>query len=420
GDIQPCVALGKGLADAGYEVRVVTMANFEPMVRQHGLEFFLMEGDAEALVKDMLRQMDGKGLQFVRMYRGILRTFGAISRSYHKAFSAEALRDSDAMLSQLPGGFYSYDLAEALQIPYIALSVIPQEPTRAWPVPVLPTRASLGQWYNRQTFRFTNLVGWQPFRAPINRFRAELGLKPASFLWGNTLRIGRERVPVIQGFSEQVVPTPPEWGEHIHTTGYWILDEPDWQPSPELRAFLDAGDPPVAIGFGSMPVPDPDSTTRLILEALESSGQRAILLSGWAQLGRQALPETVFPLDYAPYPWLFPRMAAIIHHGGSGTTGLALRSGVPSLVIPFTADQPFWGERTHALGVGPAALPFSTLTADDLAAALRTMLSDVTMQQRAAQLRDAMAAEQGIQTAVAIIRDYLDRWDSPGKGNARG
>lgn len=405
GDVQPIVALGRGLLDAGYAVRLVTMVGFESMVREQGLEFFPVAGDAQALTSELILEgVKGKGLSLLHMVRGFMRTFGAITQSYHMAFAAEALRDSDAILSQLPGGFYGYDLAEHLRVPYIALSVIPQEITGAYPLSLLPMQFSLGSWYNRLTYYMGQQLAWHPFRKAINAFRDELGLPPASFWWGNMRRMKRERVPVIQGFSEHVIPTQAEWSDHVHTTGYWTLDESSWEPSAALVKFLEAGEPPVFIGFGSMPVPDPTVTTRLILEALRQAGKRGILGAGWAKIGAVELPETVFALDYAPYAWLFPRVAAVIHHGGSGTTGFALRSGVPSMVIPFTADQPFWGRRTHELGVGPVPIPFVKLSVENLARAIVSMVENAGMQRKAVDLRDAMAAEKGIARAVEIIQ----------------
>ncbi len=408
GDVQPIVALGRGLLDAGYTVRVVTLESFEPIVRGQGLDFFPVSGDAQALTNEMmLAGMKGNGLHLLSMYRGIMRTFGAITASYHAAFAADALRDSDAILSQLPGGFYGYDLAEALRVPYIALSVIPQEITGAYPLSLLPMQFSLGREYNRLTYYFGQQLAWHPFRKAINAFRHQLELPPASFWWGNMRRMKRERVPVIQGFSQHFIPTQPEWGNHVHTTGYWTLDESDWEPSAALVKFLEGGDPPVFIGFGSMPVPAPEATTRLILEALQRSGKRGVLGAGWAKIGAVDLPETVFALDYAPYAWLFPRVAAIIHHGGSGTTGFALRSGVPSMVVPFTADQPFWGRRAHELGVGPVPIPFSKLTSDNLAAAIKSMTTDTKMRRKAIDLHDAMAAENGVPIAVKLVQHYV-------------
>ncbi|MBK9748092.1 MAG: hypothetical protein IPO91_15130 [Chloroflexi bacterium] len=168
---------------------------------------------------------------------------------------------------------------------------------------LLPLQFSLGSWYNRLTYYMGQQLAWHPFRKAINAFRDELGLPPASFWWGNMRRMKRERVPVIQGFSEHVIPTQPEWGDHVYTTGYWTLDESSWEPSAALVKFLEAGEPPVFIGFGSMPVPDPTVTTRLILEALRRAGKRGVLGAGWAKIGAVELPETVFALDYAPYAW---------------------------------------------------------------------------------------------------------------------
>jgi UDP:flavonoid glycosyltransferase YjiC (YdhE family) len=408
GDVQPIVALGRGLADVGYSVRIVTMVSFEPMVREQGLEFFPVAGDAQALTSELILEgVKGKGLSLLPMVRGFMRTFGAITASYQQAFVAEALRDSDAILSQLPGGFYGYDLAEALRVPYIALSVIPQEVTSAYPLSLLPMQFSLGSWYNRLTYYLGQQLAWQPFRKAINQFRQELGLPCASFWWGNMRRMKRERIPIIQGFSEHVIHRQPEWGDHVHTTGYWTLDESGWEPSAALVKFLEAGDPPVFIGFGSMPVPDPGATTYLILEALRRAGKRGILGAGWAKIGAVELPETVFALDYAPYAWLFPRVAAVIHHGGSGTTGFALRSGVPSMVVPFTADQPFWGRRTVELGVGHAPIPFAKLTVENLAIAIKTMTENREMQRSAVDLHIAMAMEKGIERAVEIVQTRL-------------
>ena len=409
GDVQPCVALGRGLADKGYAVRIVTMETFRDMVLDQELDFIPVEGDAQALTGDFMNsEMVSHGRNILVMFRAMLRTFGSMTKSYEVAFSNEALFDSDAILNQLPAGFYGYDLAESLKVPYIALSVIPQEVASAWPLSLFPSRLSLGGWYNRLTYGIGQQLAWQPFRKSINRYRRQLGLSSTSFWWGNIRRMKQEHVPVIQGFSEHVIPKQPEWGDHIYTTGYWTLDEPEWQPTEGLVKFLQAGPPPVFIGFGSMPVSDPQQTTKLILDALKEAKKRCILHAGWANLGTTDLPDNVFMLDYAPYDWLFPQMEAVIHHGGSGTTGLALRSGVPSMVIPFTADQPFWGERTHALQVGPSPIPFSKLTANELAHTIRTLTTNTTMRTNAIRLREAMAGENGIEVAVRIIHNYLE------------
>ena len=174
-------------------------------------------------------------------------------------------------------------------------------------------------------------------------------------------------MPVLYAYSPTLLP-PPDWPSRFHVTGAWFLDPPpDWQPPPDLVAFLEGGPPPVYVGFGSMTSADPDATLALVLDALSRAGQRGVLLHGWAGLGTgRELPDTVFALDDVPHSWLFPRMAALVHHGGAGTTVAGLRAGIPSVVTPLTADQPSWGRIVHRLGAGPRPIPFRRLTATRL------------------------------------------------------
>lgn len=144
----------------------------------------------------------------------------------------------------------------------------------------------------------------------------------------------------------------------------------------------------------------------LILSALAEAGQRGIILSGWAGLQRADVPDTMFMLDSAPFSWLFSRVAAVVHHGGAGTTSAGLRAGVPSLVIPFFGDQPFWGQRVAALGAGPDPIPRKKLTAGRLAQAIRRMVSDRGMHERAARVGERIRAEDGVARAVDVIRSF--------------
>ena len=241
------------------------------------------------------------------------------------------------------------------------------------------------------------------FRAVINRWRKEtLNLHPLP-LKGYFDKLGTRDIPIINGFSQHVVPRPPDWNEHIHMTGYWFLENKHWQPSSELSAFLEAGKPPVFIGFGSMPIKDPQRTTTIILDALKQSGQRGILHVGWGGIGNQSLPDSVFKIDYAPYEWLFPRMGMVIHHGGSGTTAFGLRSGVPSCAVPFVFDQFYWGERIAQLGVGPKPIPYKQLNVERLADAIRVGVGDSQIKQNAFELGQKIRAEKGIENAVNLV-----------------
>jgi len=201
-----------------------------------------------------------------------------------------------------------------------------------------------------------------------------------------------------------VIPPPTDWPDYIQVTGYWFLEPPTgWEPPSDLVKFLQAGPPPVYVGFGSMLSRKPEETADLILTALANTGQRAVLSSGWGGLKKENLPETVFMVGSIPHIWLFPRMAAVVHHGGAGTTGAGLHAGIPSIITPFFGDQPFWGHRVYELGVGPKPIPRQRLTVESLAEAIHAAVSDAAIRKNAAHLGKLIRAEDGVARAVAII-----------------
>jgi sterol 3beta-glucosyltransferase len=246
------------------------------------------------------------------------------------------------------------------------------------------------------------------FGSIVKEWRREtLKLPPRSMIKGDLVRSDGRPVPVLYSFSRHILPPPTDWSEQVNITGYWVLNEsPNWQPPPDLLKSLDAGPPPVFIGFGSMSGRDPARTTRLVLEALAKTGQRGLLVTGWGGLEAEKLPEDVFKIENAPYDWLFPHMAAVVHHGGAGTTAAGLQAGKPTVICPFVADQPFWGQRVAALGAGPPPIPQRKLTTDNLASAIQQAATDTGMQQRAAALGEKIRAEDGTGQAVSLIEKY--------------
>jgi len=394
GDVQPYATLGQGLQAAGHRVRFATFESFAPLIQSHGLELHPIQGDAQALV-------GGAGADMLKL----VRSFGGLARGYAADLTPLASLKADLIINQLPGALYGYDLAEKLGAPLMMAGVIPLTASRTYPNLAFPPLPSSS--YNLLTHRLAEQMVWTMFRSVINEWRQKtLGLPPSPF-FGYFRELDRKWVPVLNGFSEHIVPRPPDWGDHVHLTGYWFPRDEAWRPPVELQSFIDSGPPPVFIGFGSMPVRDPARTTRLLLDGIQQSGQRAILHAGWGGLGNEALPANVFAIDYAPYDWLFPRMAAIVHHGGAGTTAAALRSGAPSVVVPFFADQPFWAQRVHALGVGPKPIPQNQLTAERLAEAIHVAVSDPGLRARAADLGQCIRAEDGVARAVEVIQQYL-------------
>jgi len=394
GDIQPYAALGRGLKAAGHQVRFITFESFSRLIAESELDFHPIRGNAEALVA-------GAGADML----ALVRSFSSLAEGYARDLSAPHLGETDLIINQLPIGLYGFDLAEKYGLPMILAAVIPLARTRAFPVMGFPKLRVPG--YNQATYFLAEQMAWQMFRAVINRWRKHTLSLPPAPIAGYFGRFGQPRFPILNGFSSLVVQRPADWGEHIYMPGYWFPEDRDWQPPAGLQEFIDAGSPPVFVGFGSMPIKDPPRTTAVILEALKQNGQRGILHMGWGGLGSQALPDTVFKIDYAHYGWLFPRMAMLIHHGGSGTTAFGLRAGIPACVVSFVFDQFYWGERIAGLGAGPKPIRHTQLSVENLSHAIRQGAGDGSMRQKAAELGRRIRAENGIENAAQIIGRIL-------------
>ena len=394
GDVQPYAALGSGLKSAGHEVRFITFESFASLVAENQLDFHPIRGNAQTLVTN------GGADLF-----GLVRSFGSLAEGYARDLSAPYLGKTDLIINQLPDGLYGNDLAEKYGVPMIMASVIPLARTKKFPLVGFPRLPMPG--YNKATYYLGEQIAWQMFRSVINRWRKETLRLPPLPVKGYFGQVGTHQIPVVNGFSQHVVPRPQDWNEHIHVTGYWFPENKEWQPSSDLAAFIEAGKPPVFIGFGSMPIKDPQRTTKFILEALKQSGQRGILHMGWGGLGNQSLPDYVFKIEYAPYEWLFPRMAMVIHHGGSGTTAFGLRSGIPSCVVPLVFDQHYWGQRIAELGVGPKPIPYKELNVKHLTEAIRSGVGNLRIKLNAFALGQRIQAEKGIENALNVIEKMM-------------
>lgn len=416
GDVQPQAALAQGLQAAGWRVRFATHRCFQPLVEAAGLEHYPLAGDSQGFFSGAagvaLREKlgRGQGADWCRRFLGpFMRKFLADCTS--------ACAGADAILYWPPTQVGS-SLTEKLGVPSIGVATypLPHCRTRAFSNPFyrpLPETVSVSARLlglrgplNSLTWRFGEAVWRDAVGAEINRWRTEsLGLAP---LTARRARQLAERTPHLLGFSPSVLPVPRDWSEHVHVPGYWFLDlARHWTAPPALADFLVNGSPPVAVGFGSMASRDPAATTALVLDALDRTGLRAVFVSGWGGLKQRALPESVFLAPDVPHDWLFPRVAAAVHHGGSGTTAAGLRAGVPNIIVPFGFDQHLWGRRIAALQLGPPPIPHTALTAERLAAALRQATSDDRLRDRARRFQEILQHEDGIGRAVAAIERYV-------------
>jgi UDP:flavonoid glycosyltransferase YjiC (YdhE family) len=410
GDVEPYVALGKGLQKAGHGVRLVTHQNFDTLVNAHGLEFWPIEGN----VQDIAQSTEMRGLLEKGNFLAIMSLMAKEAQRGALALAEGGLaacQGMDLVLAGIGGLFVGLSLAEKLRLPFLQAYYIPFTPTQAYPSFLFPRLPSwLGGALNRVSYHLARQIMWQGFRSADRLAREKVLGLPAAPFWGPYKTDRLRQNPILYGFSPFVIPPASDWDPDTHVTGYWFLDPAaDWTPPPALTTFLHAGAPPVYVGFGSMSSRKPEETADLVLQALARTQQRAIILSGWSGLHKADLPDSVLMLDSVPFSWLFPRVAAVVHHGGAGTTAYGLRAGIPSVVIPFFADQPFWGQRVADLGVGPEPIPRKKLTVERLAQAIQRAVTDQTMRQRAANLGAKIQAEDGIARAVAVVQQLETR-----------
>jgi UDP:flavonoid glycosyltransferase YjiC (YdhE family) len=260
---------------------------------------------------------------------------------------------------------------------------------------------SVGRFGNRAVTATANFVSQALYAGPVRALRQRLGLPHEPI---RTLRRWQDggRHPTFHGFSTAVVPRPADWRPQLEVVGYWWpAHPPGWTPPAELTDFLAAGPPPVFIGFGSM---GPGQGTRLsgpVLEAVRRARVRAVVQAGWA--GLHVASDDVLTIGEAPHDWLFPRVAAVVHHCGAGTSAAGLRAGVPAVPVPVLADQPFWADRLHRLGAAAAPIPLPRLTADRLAAGLRDATTNPHRAARAQALGARLRAEDGSGRVLAWL-----------------
>jgi sterol 3beta-glucosyltransferase len=402
GDTQPYIALGIELKKAGHHVRITAFENDEAFIKSFGLELFKVKGDISAVASS-------EGTKGAREADNPLKLLLSFNKLKSMAFEMQkdffnACAGSDAIVYH-PGAAIGYFAARHFNIPSILATPFPMTPTRDYPALIFYNLPRLGRGYNLLTHKIFEKIMWSASGANIKKFwKEEFGKSPEGF----TCPFGMQNTglaPTVVSCSNYVFPRPSDWPEYVYNTGYWFLDEEaDWKPSGELVDFMGSGTPPVYVGFGSMADHAlAAQTTDLVIDALKRSGQRGILATGWGGLSKIGTNhEGIFILESAPHSWLFPRMAAVIHHGGAGTTAAGLRAGVPGVVIPFSNDQFAWGRRAYELGVASKPIPRKNLTAEKLADAIKFVLTR-QIKEAAKDLGKKIQGENGASAAAKII-----------------
>ncbi|NWJ48815.1 MAG: glycosyltransferase family 1 protein [Chloroflexi bacterium] len=406
GDTQPYIALGLALQKAGHQVRVAAFENYESFVKEHGLEFYPIKGDVSKVTttdSSIAAMKADNPLKVLFSFNKLKALVFDLQKDFFNACVG-----ADAVVYH-PGAAIGYFIAQRLKIPAILATPFPMTPTRDYPALIFYNTPRLGKTFNLATHKIFGKIMWFASSSPVKQYwKQEFGHAPENFT-SPFDKQNTQSLPTIVSCSNFVFPRPNDWSEHVYNTGYWFLEEEAaWKPSPALLNFLEKGAPPVYVGFGS--IGDPAlaaQTTALVIKALKLSGQRGILATGWSGLSNLAdIPPEIFILESVPHSWLFPRMAAVVHHGGAGTTAAGLWAGVPSVLIPSGNDQFAWGRRVFELGVGAKPIPRKKLTAEKLAEAISFALTK-EIKDAAKELGMKIQGENGAEAAAQIISNCV-------------
>lgn len=410
GDVEPFIALADGLTQHGYVVTLSTAERYGDWIKTFGLAFEPLSDD----IIDLMDTPDGKAA--LEGASGVFKRIAAGIRLARKSGPLNDAQNFDAwrvahevqpdLIVHHPKVIAAPHIAEALGIPAVLAALQPLiVPTHEFPPAGMPNLPIPG--YNRFGYSLVKL-SYGSFRKSINTFRRNaLKLPPVKSRNGVLFPKGADAAKVLHAISPSVIPQPKDWPDSAIMTGYWGLKpDKEYQPPDNLRRFLKAGPSPVYIGFGSMPAQDPQALQQTIIDALGKANVRGVISLGWAGFD-DIETDSILTIPSVPHDWLFPRMAAVVHHGGIGTTAQGFRAGAPCVICPFFGDQPYWAKISVSLGVGAPPVPRGKLTSDTLSASIIAAVDDTSLRSNARDLAEQLQNEDGVMTAIAEIENTL-------------
>ena len=399
GDVQPFLPLSLGLMAKGHSVKLAAPSRFKSLVEECGIQFVPLAGDPE----DLSRLLNNVGYNFMKMMRVMVNHAIEIGADILRQ-TEESCSDAELIIHTFAHAVGAHTLAREKNIPDIHIQTFPMfAPTGDYPNIALPDL----KWraLNRFTHSLSTKIAWWTSRSGFEQVRHQAGLPKRKLFSPFDEDPLRPPTPILCAWSPSVLPPSSDWPPHVHVTGYYFFDvNYSYQPLAELKNFLDAGTPPICISFGSMVNRDAHRIDQIIRSALERTNNRGIILSGWSKVKNKSSSDVLY-LDAVPHDWLLPRCKLIIHHGGAGTTSAGLRAGIPNVVVPFTADQPFWGKRVHAIGVGPQPILVKRLSSEKLTRVI-VEAEEETVRKQAQLIGQRIRIDQGVGQAVDLIERY--------------
>ncbi len=390
GDIQPYIALAQQLIKLGKDVRITAGASFEDFIRGYGIDFYPIAADLGTV------DIDPKLLDDARSSDNPLKMMSTFHKMKKYATlmtedMANACKGGECIIYH-PGCTIGYFVAQQLGIPSVLASPFPMHSTSEVASVIAYGRYKLP---NRCTYTLLQSMLWTASKVGVENYLKQKQRCP----YGNV----DSRHPAVISCSNYVFPRPNDWSQHIHQYGYWFVEEgDDATPPQELTEFLDHGEPPVYLGFGSVfHEAEQEHFVRIVKQALRRCGKRGIIC-GMGDI--KELPDTILSIQSIPHSWLFPRVSAVCHHGGAGTTAAGFRAGVPSIIVPFSNDQFAWAHRAYDLGVGSKPIPKKKLTADALAEAI-TYAMQSQVKEKASVLARNIAHENGAADCARVVME---------------
>ncbi|HNW86420.1 MAG TPA: glycosyltransferase [Candidatus Limiplasma sp.] len=404
GDVMPYVLLGNELQQRGHDVGICAFSEFQGLVESNHMRFFPLSGDAREFMSSIMKP----GTRGVTYLKQVLESFREIIDPFLCDLQT-ACAEAEVIVATYFGNIIQ-SIAQQRNVPFIKTHYYPMDPNDSTPISSAPGLRAGKAWY-RASYHLAYLIISTLELYYLTDWRKAQGMPPRRLESTPCNHINGHRIPVLYAMSPLLMPRPKNWDESIHMTGFW-LDEraSQYQPSPEMEAFLAREPKPVYIGFGSMTSGDMGETLHIVLEAIRMSGVRAIISTGWGHV-ELTEQENVFVAEgYVPHDWLFAHVSAVVHHGGAGTTAAGLCAGCPTLVIPFGGDQPFWALRVRMLGLGPTPIRREKLTAQRLARALKQLISVQSYRVAAQEMGVRLRTENGVRSAANIIEAEVSQW----------
>lgn len=402
GDVQPFIPLSLGLLARGHSVKLAAPSRFKELVEGYAAPFFSLAGEPE----DLSRRLNDVGFNFIKMVREIMDHAIEIGAEMLRQ-TEEACSDADLIIHTFAHAVGAHTLAREMNIPDIHIQTFPMfTPTGDYPNVTMPNLKVRS--LNKLTHLISSKVTWWSSVIGFEQVRRRVGLPKRKLYFPFDKDPLRPSTPILCGWSPSILPPSSDWESNVHVTGYYFFDDKNsYKPSGELVDFLNTGKPPVCISFGSMVNRNAERIDKITRDALKQTKNRGVILSGWSEVDDRSSNDIMY-VNAVPHDWLLPRCKMIVHHGGAGTTSAGLRAGIPNVVIPFTADQPFWGNRVCAIGAGPKPVYVNQLSVQKLTKAILEAEGEI-IRKRAQAIGYGIRCEDGVKYAVELIESSIPK-----------